>query len=149
MVSRAYWNTLLLLIQFKKKSGLVRCCSVSLKSESANRYFVQLLKCFLIFQKYTEWESVRASVLDKQTQEVKRQNKLAVLKKMKESLAEQEKLLTFFEHEEEIELKLEEIEQREEAEMERVLALPHAARKLKKLEKEEEYVPPKISKHRS
>lgn len=100
-------------------------------------------------KKYTEWENVRASVLDKQMQELKRQNKVAVLKKMKESLVEQEKLLTFFEHEEEIELKLEEIEQREEAEMQRVLAMPHAARKLKKLEKEEEYVPPKISRQRS
>lgn len=108
-----------------------------------------MVKCFLIFQKYTEWENVRGSVLDKQMQEFKRQNKVAVLKKMKESLVEQEKLLTFFEHEEEIELKLEEIEQREEAEMKRILALPHASRKLKKLEKEEEYVPPKITKHRS
>ena len=100
-------------------------------------------------KKYTEWENIRGSVLDKQMQELKRQNKVAVLRKMKESLVEQEKLLTFFEHEEEIELKLEEMEQREESETKRILTLPHASRKLKKLEKEEEYVPPKITKHRS
>lgn len=56
----------------------------------------------------------------------------------------QEQYLTFFENEEQIDLEIEEIETKEKEEMERVLKIHGAKRKLKQLEGESEYVPPMI-----
>lgn len=63
---------------------------------------------------------------------------------MKESLVKEERLLTFFENEERIELEIERLEREEKEEMERVRQLPRAEAKLRKLQEEEEYIPPKI-----
>lgn len=59
-------------------------------------------------------------------------------------MKKQERFLTFFENEEDIELKIEKIEEREKKNMERVLKMSYAKKKLKKLEEEKEYTPPMI-----
>lgn len=59
-------------------------------------------------------------------------------------MEKQERFLTFFENEEDIELAIEEIEECEKKKMEEVLKIPHAKKKLKKLEEEKEYTPPMI-----
>lgn len=59
-------------------------------------------------------------------------------------MEKQERFLTFFENEEDIELEIERIEEHEKKKMEQILKIPHAKKKLKKLEEEKEYTPPKI-----
>lgn len=95
-------------------------------------------------QRYVKWEKQRESVLKKQTEDINRQSKLQEINKLKKYLDEKERLLTFFENEEQIELEIEKKEMQEKAEMERVLKLPRAQTKLKRLEQQEEYIPPRI-----
>ncbi|XP_076231003.1 uncharacterized protein LOC143177102 [Calliopsis andreniformis] len=95
-------------------------------------------------KKYTEWEKQREVALNKQLKEIDNQKRIENINKIKEDLRQQEKLLTFFEHEEDIELEIEKIEKTEKFELERVLQMPKGEKKLKKLEKAQEYVPPKI-----
>lgn len=59
-------------------------------------------------------------------------------------MKKQERFLTFFENEEDIELQIEEIEKRQKKKMEQILKMPHIKKKLKKLEEEKEYTPPMI-----
>lgn len=77
-------------------------------------------------------------------EEINRTAKKEEIEKLKEEMKKQERFLTFFENEEEIELQIEEIEEFEKKKMEHVLKMPHAKKKLKKLEKEKEYIPPTI-----
>ncbi|XP_076761465.1 uncharacterized protein LOC143429666 [Xylocopa sonorina] len=95
-------------------------------------------------QAYTNWEKQRQATLDKQLFEMKRQTKMEDINELKKYLAERERLLTFFENEEQIELEVEKREEEERLEMKRVLKKPKALKKLKKLEEETEYVPPKL-----
>ncbi|XP_043799586.1 uncharacterized protein LOC122718542 [Apis laboriosa] len=95
-------------------------------------------------QKYVEWEKQRQLILDKQMEEINRIAKKEEIEKLKEEMKKQERFLTFFENEEDIELQIEEIEEFEKKKMEHVLKMPHAKKKLKKLEKEKEYIPPTI-----
>ncbi|XP_076173126.1 uncharacterized protein LOC143149538 [Ptiloglossa arizonensis] len=97
-------------------------------------------------KKYIEWEKEREIALDKQLKEIDRQKRIQNIKNMKEDLEKQELLLTFFDNEETIELQIEDIEEKEALEMKRLHAIHHSARKLKKLEEEEVYIPPTITK---
>lgn len=99
---------------------------------------------YLIFQKYVEWEKQRQLALDKQIEEINRTAKKEEIEKLKEEMKKQERFLTFFENEEDIELKIEKIKEREKKNMERVLKMSYAKKKLKKLEEEKEYTPPMI-----
>lgn len=99
---------------------------------------------YLTFQKYVEWEKQRQLALDKQIEEINRTAKKEEIEKLKEEMKKQERFLTFFENEEDIELKIEKIEEREKKNMERVLKMSYAKKKLKKLEEEKEYTPPMI-----
>lgn len=101
-----------------------------------------------MLQKYIEWEKEREIALDKQLKEIDRQKRIQNIKNMKEDLEKQELLLTFFDNEETIELQIEDIEEKEALEMKRLHAIHHSARKLKKLEEEEVYIPPTITKQK-
>ncbi|XP_031838398.2 uncharacterized protein LOC116429516 [Nomia melanderi] len=94
---------------------------------------------------YTEWEEKRKKVLEEQTRQMEIASRLDNVQKIKEEMMKQERLLTFFDEEENIELKISEIEAEEEAEMERILKMPKSEKKLRKLKATEEYVPPTIS----
>ncbi|XP_053986243.1 28S ribosomal protein S27, mitochondrial-like [Hylaeus volcanicus] len=100
-------------------------------------------------QKYIHWGEVREIVLQDQLLEIERQKSIENLTALKKALKDEEKLITFFENEEKIELEIEKIEKREQDEMDRVLKMHKAEKKLKKLEKEEEYIPPTVRKQRS
>ncbi|EZA49408.1 hypothetical protein DMN91_008882 [Ooceraea biroi] len=82
-------------------------------------------------QKYLDWVSVRTSVLEEQKQEVNREKRITVIKKMKNELQRREQLLTFFDKEEQIELRIEKMQERERKEQERVRAIPKSAPKLR------------------
>lgn len=73
-----------------------------------------------------------------------REAKLLEINKLKEEMKKQERFLTFFENEEEIELQIEEMEAKEKENMEKLLSKHGAQRKLKKLEGEKEYIPPML-----
>nr|XP_034181433.1 28S ribosomal protein S27, mitochondrial [Osmia lignaria] len=95
-------------------------------------------------KKYTEWEKQRETVLNKQLEEINRQARIQNINEMKKDLEEREKFLTYFEKEEEMELEIERLETAEKKEMDRVLRKHRAAKKLRDLKHEEEYVPPTI-----
>lgn len=59
-------------------------------------------------------------------------------------MEQKEQLLTFFDKEEEIELEIEKIEEKERKEDERIRAMPRSAKKLRKLVTTESYIPPDI-----
>ena len=111
---------------------------------------IKLTVCYFIFyfcltfQKYTEWEEKRNLILDKQVELINQKAKKLEIQKLKEEIKRQERYLTFFENEEQIELEIEKIETKEKEEMDRVLKIYGAERKLKKLEREAEYTPPMI-----
>lgn len=98
----------------------------------------------LTFQKYTEWEQKRNLILDKQIELINQNAKKLEIQKLKEEMKRQERYLTFFENEEEIELEIEKIETKEKEEMDKALKIYGAEEKLKKLEGEAEYTPPMI-----
>lgn len=77
--------------------------------------------------------------------EMKKISRLENVQKIKEELLKQERLLTFFEEEENLELKIKELENKEKAETNRILKMHHIEQKLKTLKQKEEYVPPTIS----
>ncbi|XP_033333977.2 uncharacterized protein LOC117224887 [Megalopta genalis] len=91
---------------------------------------------------YNDWIKKREIVLQKQKDMHNREVRLKNVEEIKKSLAKQETLLTFFDNEEEIELKIEELEKADKKEMERVLKQHHAERKLRKLKEKEVYRPP-------
>ncbi|XP_029044587.1 28S ribosomal protein S27, mitochondrial [Osmia bicornis bicornis] len=95
-------------------------------------------------KKYSEWEKQREIVLNKQLEEINRQARIQNINEMKKDLEEREKLLTYFEKEEDMELEIERLEAADKKEMERVLRQHRAAKKLRNLKHEEEYVPPTI-----
>ncbi|KZC07999.1 PREDICTED: 28S ribosomal protein S27, mitochondrial [Dufourea novaeangliae] len=97
-------------------------------------------------KKYIEWEKLREKVLESQIQKIKVQARLENIQKIKKEIQQKEMILTFFDKEEEIELKILQLQAEEKAEMDRVLGMYNAETKLKKLEEEEEYVPPTIGK---
>ncbi|CAD6242984.1 GSCOCG00009625001-RA-CDS [Cotesia congregata] len=85
---------------------------------------------------FKKWEEVRMAELHRQLDELDKQARLEKVKKMKEDMKQEERLLTFFDHEEEIELKIEDKLQRE-LEM-------YGPPSKKKIDEDDNYVPPEI-----
>lgn len=79
---------------------------------------------------------------------IERENRIKNIEKIKQDLKEREQLLTFFDKEEEIELKIEEIQEEQRKEDERIRAMPKSAKKLRKLVTTESYIPPDIKSKR-
>lgn len=73
-----------------------------------------------------------------------KQLRLENIKKMKEELEKKERLLTFFENEEKIELEIEKKQEIVRKEDEKLAKKPHIVKKLKKLVEQEVYIPPNI-----
>lgn len=97
-----------------------------------------------IFQTYLDWEHVRTSVLDEQIKAIEAQKRIANIARMKKDLTEKEQLLTFFDNEENIELEIEKLEEKERQEDERIHAMHASAKKLRKLVAAETYIPPDV-----
>ncbi|KAL0133103.1 hypothetical protein PUN28_000698 [Cardiocondyla obscurior] len=95
-------------------------------------------------QAYLNWEKKRTSVLEEQIKAIDRERRISNIEKIKKDLEEKEQLLTFFDKEEEIELQIEKIKERERKEDERIRAIPRSEKKLRKLIAEQVYIPPDI-----
>jgi len=101
-------------------------------------------KYILNFQTYLDWERERTSLLEMQMKAIERERRISNIEKMKKDLEMKEQLLTFFDKEEEIELKIEKIQEKERKEDERIRAMPRSAKKLRQLVAIESYVPPDV-----
>lgn len=95
------------------------------------------------FQSFSEWTTMREEILKKHLAEIDKIKRINNTVKIKKDLEDEERLLTFFENEENIELKIEEIQQRIKA-----MEIPPKLLK-KKLKDDEEYVPPDVLKRRN
>ncbi|XP_011060733.1 PREDICTED: 28S ribosomal protein S27, mitochondrial-like isoform X2 [Acromyrmex echinatior] len=95
-------------------------------------------------QAYLDWEHKRISVLEAQMKEIDKERRINNIKKIKEDLEKREQFLTFFDKEEEIELKIEEIQEKERKQDERIHAMHNSAKHLRKLITTESYIPPDI-----
>ncbi|XP_078052009.1 uncharacterized protein LOC144478149 [Augochlora pura] len=93
---------------------------------------------------YNDWLNTREIVLQKQKDMLDRETRLKNVENIKQYLAKQERLLTFFDDEEKIELKIEQLEREDREELERLLKGHKAEKKFKKLKEEEEYKPPML-----
>lgn len=85
-------------------------------------------------QLFESWEQKRQDLLDKQTAEISKQNRLKHIEELKKNLKEKETLLTFFENEEQIELQIETKEVRQQKLYNKVASRPKNLKKLQKLE---------------
>lgn len=92
---------------------------------------------------FAGWLDTRMEVLQKHLAELDRLSRIQNIKKMKKELESRERLLTFFDKEEEIELKIEE----KLAEKKKYEIDPKLLRK--KLKMQENYIPPEVSKRLS
>lgn len=79
---------------------------------------------------------------------IERERRIENIEKLKKDLEKREQLLTFFDKEEEIELQLEKIEEKERKEDERIRAIPRSAKKLRQLVTTESYIPPDVKNKR-
>lgn len=84
--------------------------------------------------------------MEEQKKQMEKERRLANIEKIKKDLKEREQLLTFFDKQEEIELQIEKILERERKEQERIRAMPKSAKKLRALVAAEAYVPPDVKK---
>lgn len=75
---------------------------------------------------------------------IEKERRIANIEKIKKDLEQKEQLMTFFDKEEEIELQIETIEERERKEDERIHAMPKSEKKLRKLITTESYIPPDV-----
>ncbi|KOX75790.1 28S ribosomal protein S27, mitochondrial [Melipona quadrifasciata] len=123
------------------KDSLIEALKNNIKSAVEKQHDIDVNEQL---QKYTEWEEKRNLILDKQTELINQKAKRLEIQKLKEEMKRQERYLTFFENEEQIELEIEKIEAREKKEMDKVLKIHGAEEKLKKLKREVEYIPPMI-----
>lgn len=87
-----------------------------------------------------EWENVRVARLDDQVKEIKKQQAMRKIEEMKRNLKDKERLLTFYEKEEDIELELDRLKEIEEN---RYAGHPLSKHPYLK-QKEEDYRPPMI-----
>ncbi|XP_011311372.1 28S ribosomal protein S27, mitochondrial [Fopius arisanus] len=85
---------------------------------------------------YKEWEKIRMDVLQAQLVEIDKQKRLKNVQEIKKDLQVQERLLTFFENEEKIELQIEEKLQNED----RKYGPPVEVEE----DKEDNYIPPEV-----
>lgn len=83
-------------------------------------------------------------MLKEQQAMLDKQLRLENIKKIKEELEKKERLLTFFENEEQIELEIEKKQEIVKQEDERLARKPYVVKKLKKLVEQEVYVPPSV-----
>lgn len=83
-------------------------------------------------------------MLKEQQAMLDKQLRLENIKKIKEELEKKERLLTFFENEDQIELEIEKKQEIVKQEDERLARKPYVVKKLKKLVEQEVYVPPSI-----
>lgn len=95
-------------------------------------------------QIYSNWEQTRASILQMQIKAIEKERRIVNIENMKKQLKEREQLLTFFDNEEEIELQIEKIEEKERKADERVRRMYKSQKKLKDLVTVESYVPPDV-----
>ncbi|KAK1130707.1 hypothetical protein K0M31_018820 [Melipona bicolor] len=123
------------------KDSLIEALKNNIKSAVEKQHDIDVNEQL---QKYTEWEEKRNLILDKQIELINQKAKRLEIRKLKEEMKRQERYLTFFENEEQIELEIEKIETQEKKEMDKVLKIHGAEEKLKKLKGEEEYIPPMI-----
>lgn len=72
------------------------------------------------------------------------QNRIANIERIKKDLKDREQLLTFFDNEEQIELEIEKIKEKERQEDERIRAMHGSERKLRKIIAAETYIPPDV-----
>lgn len=93
---------------------------------------------------YINWGEKREMMLELQVESKKRQTRLTKVEKIKQSLIEQERLLTFYDKEEKMELRIERLKLRDELEIQNLLSKHKAERKLRKLKEEEVYIPPTL-----
>lgn len=83
-------------------------------------------------------------MLKVQIKAIDRERRIANIKEMKKDLQKREQLLTFFDKEEQIELKIEEIQEKERKEDEYIRAIPRSGKKLRALVTAESYIPPDV-----
>ncbi|XP_050452939.1 28S ribosomal protein S27, mitochondrial-like [Cataglyphis hispanica] len=95
-------------------------------------------------QIYSDWEHVRASILQTQIKAIEKERRIANVEKIKKELKEREQLLTFFDNEEALELQIEKIQEKERKEDERIRKMPKSEKKLRALITAESYIPPDI-----
>lgn len=93
---------------------------------------------------FLEWERIREETLKQQQILLDKQLRLQNIQKIKEELEKRERLLTFFENEEKIELEIEKKQEIIKEEDERVARKPKALKKLNRLVEEQAYTPPTI-----
>lgn len=93
----------------------------------------------LIFQLYEEWEKSRMDLLEAQLAEIDRQKRLKHVDEMKKDLQVRERLLTFFQNEEKIELQIEEKLKKEEEKYGAPIEV--------KEDTEDNYIPPEVKQH--
>lgn len=79
---------------------------------------------------------------------MEKERRISNIETIKKDLEEREQLLTFFDKEEEIELQIEKIQERERKEDERIRAMHNSEKKLRKLVTVESYAPPDIKSRR-
>ncbi|XP_033215933.1 28S ribosomal protein S27, mitochondrial-like isoform X2 [Belonocnema kinseyi] len=89
-------------------------------------------------KKFSEWLNIRTEVLQKHLAEINKLARIKRVKRMKRDLEKTERLLTFFDKEEEIELQIEKILEKKKS-----IAIDDKILK-KKLKREENYVPPEV-----
>lgn len=83
-----------------------------------------------------------------QMKAIEREKRISNIEKLKKDLEKREQLLTYFDKEEEIELQIEKIQEKERKEDERIRAIPKSAKKLRQLVATESYIPPVIKNRR-
>lgn len=79
-----------------------------------------------------------------QIKAIEKERRIANIEKIKKQLKEREQLLTFFDNEEEIELQIEKIEEKERKADERVRRMYKSQKKLRDLVTVESYIPPDV-----
>ncbi|XP_070166157.1 small ribosomal subunit protein mS27 [Polyergus mexicanus] len=95
-------------------------------------------------QAYSDWEHIRASILQTQIKAIEKERRVANIEKIKKELKEREQLLTFFDNEEALELRIERIQEKERKEDERIHKMHKSEKKLRALITAESYIPPDI-----
>lgn len=95
-------------------------------------------------QTYSDWEHVRALILETQIKAIEREKRIANIEKIKKDLKEREQLVTFFDNEEAHELQIEQIQEKERKEDKRIRSTYRSAKKLRELVASESYIPPDI-----
>ncbi|KAI4485588.1 hypothetical protein M0802_012710 [Mischocyttarus mexicanus] len=93
---------------------------------------------------FVEWERIREETLKEQQMLLDKQLRFEKIQKMKEELEKKERLLTFFENEEKIELEIERKQEIVKQEDEKLAKNPKIVKKLNKLVEQDVYIPPTI-----